>query len=81
MHKLIFQFFHWYYPKGRLWKEVASQASHLEWLGISDVWLPPPYKSSAGSNGVGYDVYDLLTWANLIRKARLKQSMEQKSNL
>ena len=31
----------------------------FEWLGISDVWLPPPYKSSAGSDGVGYDVYDL----------------------
>jgi len=59
MRKTIFQFFHWYYSKGRLWKDVVSQAPHLQWIGVSDVWLPPAYKSSAGSNGVGYDVYDL----------------------
>ena len=72
MRKLIFQFFHWYYPKGMLWKEVASQASHLEWLGISDVWLPPPYKSSAGSNGVGYDVYDLFDLGEFDQKGSVK---------
>ena len=59
MRKTIFQFFHWYYPAGKLWKDVAKQAAHLQWLGITDVWLPPAYKSSAGANGVGYDVYDL----------------------
>lgn len=56
----IFQFFHWYIPKeDKLWNHVASQADHLEFAGISHVWLPPAYKSSAGDNGVGYDVYDL----------------------
>lgn len=56
----IFQFFHWYFPKEKkLWNEVAKQAEHLSFTGISHVWLPPAYKSSAGDNGVGYDVYDL----------------------
>lgn len=56
----IFQFFHWYYPKEKnLWNEAAAQAAHLQFTGISHVWLPPAYKSSAGDNGVGYDVYDL----------------------
>jgi len=72
MRKTIFQFFHWYYPKGKLWKEVAKQAVHLQWLGISDVWLPPPYKSSAGSNGVGYDVYDLFDLGEFDQKGSVK---------
>lgn len=60
MSLTIFQFFHWYYPKEKkLWNEVVKQAEHLQFIGISHVWLPPAYKSSAGENGVGYDVYDL----------------------
>jgi alpha-amylase len=56
----IFQFFHWYYPKEKkLWNDAAAQAEHLQYIGISHVWLPPAYKASAGDNGVGYDVYDL----------------------
>lgn len=55
----IFQFFHWYYPKEKLWNDVAAQAEHLQYIGISHVWLPPAYKSSDGNNSVGYDVYDL----------------------
>ncbi|MEP6466180.1 MAG: alpha-amylase family glycosyl hydrolase, partial [Parafilimonas sp.] len=72
MRKTIFQFFHWYYPKGKLWKDVAEQASHLQWLGISDVWLPPAYKSSAGSDGVGYDVYDLFDLGEFDQKGSVK---------
>jgi alpha-amylase len=72
MHKLIFQFFHWYYPKGNLWKEVRDQAIHLQWLGVSDVWLPPPYKSAAGSDGVGYDVYDLFDLGEFDQKGSVK---------
>jgi alpha-amylase len=72
MRKTIFQFFHWYTPKGVLWKEVAEQASHLRWLGISDVWLPPSYKSSAGSDGVGYDVYDLFDLGEFDQKGAVK---------
>ena len=60
MPNTIFQFFHWYYPiEKKLWKDVVTQAEHLAWCGISHVWLPPACKSSAGINGVGYDVYDL----------------------
>jgi alpha-amylase len=72
MRKTIFQFFHWYYPKGKLWKQVMEQAHHLEWLGISDVWLPPPYKSSAGADGVGYDVYDLFDLGEFDQKGSVK---------
>jgi alpha-amylase len=81
MRKTIFQFFHWYTPKGILWKEVAEQASHLQWLGISDVWLPPPYKSSAGSNGVGYDVYDLFDLGEFDQKGSVKTKYGTKKQL
>lgn len=81
MRKTIFQFFHWYYPKGKLWKEVAEQAEHLQWIGITDVWLPPPYKSSAGANGVGYDVYDLFDLGEFDQKGSVKTRYGTKKQL
>lgn len=56
----LLQFFHWYYPEGsKLWPEVAERAEWLAQAGITDVWLPPAYKSSEGATGVGYATYDL----------------------
>lgn len=81
MRKTIFQFFHWYYPKGKLWKDVTNKASHLQWLGITDVWLPPAYKSSAGSDGVGYDVYDLFDLGEFDQKGSVKTKYGTKSQL
>ncbi|MCR6722114.1 MAG: alpha-amylase [Chitinophagaceae bacterium] len=56
----IFQFFHWYFPpEDQLWRKCAEQASDLEELGVSHVWLPPAYKSAKGNQETGYAVYDL----------------------
>jgi len=69
----IFQFFHWYYPiENKLWKEVAKQAEHLKFLGISHIWLPPACKSGAGINGVGYDVYDLFDLGEFNQKGTVR---------
>lgn len=58
--RTLLQFFHWYYPDGgKLWNEVAGKAESLAQMGITDVWLPPAYKGSAGGYSVGYDTYDL----------------------
>ena len=58
--RTLLQFFHWYYPDGgKLWSEVAEKAESLARMGITDVWLPPAYKGSAGGFSVGYDTYDL----------------------
>ncbi|HEY2726361.1 MAG TPA: alpha-amylase, partial [Parafilimonas sp.] len=81
MRKTIFQFFHWYYPKNQLWKEVLKQAMHLQWIGVSDVWLPPAYKSSAGSDGVGYDVYDLFDLGEFNQKGSVKTKYGTKHQL
>ncbi len=44
-NRTMIQFFHWYSPgNGILWKDFAGQVSYLAGLGITDAWLPPPYK-------------------------------------
>ncbi|MBK5144237.1 alpha-amylase [Budviciaceae bacterium BWR-B9] len=56
----LLQFFHWYYPDGgKLWPEATERAPELAELGITAVWLPPPYKGASGGYSVGYDSYDL----------------------
>ena len=58
--RTVLQAFHWYYPgDGRLWPDIEEKAALLADMGITDVWLPPAYKGSAGGHSVGYDVYDL----------------------
>ncbi|MCR5608791.1 MAG: alpha-amylase [Lachnospiraceae bacterium] len=45
--------------KGTHWTTLASQAPSLSQAGITAFWLPPAYKGDAGTNDVGYGVYDL----------------------
>ena len=40
-------------------KILQGRISYLAGLGITDAWLPPPYKGGNGAGSVGYDVYDL----------------------
>lgn len=59
-NRTFIQFFHWYSQgNGVLWKDFSNQTSYLSSLGITDAWLPPPYKGGSGGTSVGYDVYDL----------------------
>ncbi len=59
----MMQYFHWYYGSNDaapdLWEQVTRQADELSDLGISALWLPPPYKGAAGRHDVGYGIYDL----------------------
>lgn len=56
----MMQYFEWYLPSdSTLWGNLTKDAKHLESLGITSVWLPPAYKGCAGTNDVGYSVYDL----------------------
>ena len=63
---------------GKMWQR---RREHLQWLGISDVWLPPAYKSSAGSDGVGYDVYDLFDLGEFDQKGSVKTKYGTKDQL
>ncbi|MFC4163408.1 alpha-amylase [Epilithonimonas zeae] len=58
MNGVIIQFFHWYHP-GNLWNEFTAKAEELKNLGFTAVWFPPAVKCAGGTDGRGYDVYDL----------------------
>ena len=58
MNGVIIQFFHWYHP-GNLWNEFIGKAEELKNLGFTAVWFPPAIKCAGGTEGRGYDVYDL----------------------
>ena len=59
-NQTLMQYFHWYCnTEDKLWVKASDQAAELNKIGITGVWLPPAYKSTEGSNSVGYDCYDL----------------------
>ena len=56
----IIQYFHWYLPNdGKLWKQIQEESPRLAAMGITDMWLPPAHKGTAGGDSIGYDVYDI----------------------
>ena len=59
-NETMMQYFEWYLPPDcSLWKEIIKNATGLENLGITYIWLPPAYKGAGGKYDVGYGVYDL----------------------
>lgn len=70
---VMMQFFHWYTEgNGKFWKHLKEEASTLADKGITALWLPPAFKASAGSNSVGYDIYDLFDLGEFDQKSSLK---------
>lgn len=73
MNQTIFQFFHWYYStEGNLWQHAAQEAKRLASLGITQVWLPPAYKSALGADEPGYAVYDLYDLGEFDQKGSVR---------
>ncbi|RYY55008.1 MAG: alpha-amylase [Chitinophagaceae bacterium] len=73
MNKTLFQFFHWYYsPEGDLWNHAKDMAPGLAALGVTDVWLPPAYKSADGVHEPGYAVYDLYDLGEFNQKGTVR---------
>lgn len=69
----LFQFFHWYYhPEGNLWQHAAAEAANLAKLGVTQVWLPPAYKSAKGLDEPGYAVYDLYDLGEFDQKGTVR---------
>ena len=57
---LMLQAFSWYLPSdGQHWRRLAQMAPRLREEGFTSVWMPPAYKGQAGTEDVGYGVYDL----------------------
>lgn len=59
---VMLQAFYWNVPQetpaGSWWKNLEQKADELATAGFTAVWLPPPYKGAAGTEDVGYGVYD-----------------------
>jgi alpha-amylase len=72
----MMQYFHWYYGSAEaapdLWEQVARQAGALSELGISALWLPPPFKGAAGRHDVGYGIYDLYDLGEFEQKGSVR---------
>ncbi|MFM7285763.1 MAG: alpha-amylase, partial [Cyanobium sp.] len=59
LNGVLLQAFHWYTPAdGGHWRRLEQQAHALAQAGITALWLPPAGKGLAGSNDVGYGIYD-----------------------
>lgn len=72
-NETIFQFFHWYYStEGNLWIHAKEQAARLASLGVTQVWLPPAYKSARGADEPGYAVYDLYDLGEFDQKGTVR---------
>ncbi len=73
MNETLFQFYHWYIsPENNLWQQAAAEAAHLASLGITQVWLPPAYKSAKGQYEPGYAVYDLYDLGEFDQKGSVR---------
>jgi alpha-amylase len=82
MQRTLLQFFHWYTQDGGgLWKEVVEKAESLAAIGITDIWLPPAYKGSAGGFSVGYDTYDLFDLGEFDQKGTVATKYGDKAAL
>lgn len=70
---VMIQYFEWNLPSdGTLWKNVVGHAQELRDVGITAVWLPPPYKGMSGKDDVGYGVYDLYDLGEFDQKGTVR---------
>jgi alpha-amylase len=69
---VMMQYFHWYLPTGgKLWNQLATDATELAAAGFTALWLPPAYKGSNGGYDVGYAVYDLFDLGEFDQKGSI----------
>ncbi|CAK5272794.1 unnamed protein product, partial [Mycena citricolor] len=59
MNYTMLQAFEWYSEGGgKHWKTITERVPEFASMGLTALWLPPPTKA-AGTESVGYDIYDL----------------------
>ena len=79
---VMMQFFHWYTkPDGKLWSELKENSAKLAEIGITAVWIPPPYKGNQGGSDVGYAVYDMYDLGEFDQKGSVRTKYGTKDEL
>ncbi len=69
---VLFQYFEWNLPAdGRLWEQLARDASHLAEIGVTAVWIPPAYKADEQADE-GYATYDLYDFGEFDQKGGVR---------
>ena len=59
-NKTLFQAWEWNVPADQKhYQRLLGALDSFNNIGITTIWLPPACKAAAGSNGNGYDIYDL----------------------
>lgn len=69
---VMMQYFEWNLPhEGQLWKHLKEDATHLQQMGITAVWIPPAYKAS-NQDDQGYSAYDLYDLGEFDQKGTIR---------
>ncbi|KXN70320.1 glycoside hydrolase family 13 protein [Conidiobolus coronatus NRRL 28638] len=77
----LLQFFEWHLPNtGTHWNTLGEQCKELSDLGITNIWIPPPYKGGSNSD-VGYGVYDHWDLGEFYQKGSTRTKYGTKSEL
>jgi alpha-amylase len=67
---VMLQAFHWYLSNdGKHWQRLKEDAAALAAAGFTSLWIPPATKGAAGTNDVGYAVYDLFDLGEFVAGA------------
>ena len=79
INKTMMQYFEWYLKSDcNLWNNIRLQASYLETIGITTIWLPPAYKCAGGKEDTGYGVYDLYDLGEFNQKCSIETKYGKK---
>ncbi|KAG0268046.1 hypothetical protein DFQ27_007675 [Actinomortierella ambigua] len=77
----MFQFFEWYTPADhKHWIRLKEQAPILDSLGLSAIWIPPPFKGMSKQD-VGYAPYDLWDFGEFDQKGQVPTKYGTKAEL
>ncbi len=77
----LMQYFEWYLPNdGGHWDRLQSDADHLQDMGITAVWISPPYKGTS-QHDVGYGAYDLYDLGEFDQKGTIRTKYGTKQQL
>lgn len=77
----MMQYFEWNLPNdGQFWNKLKEDATHLEEIGVTAVWIPPAYKGKE-QNDVGYGTYDLFDLGEFDQKNTVRTKYGTKQEL
>jgi alpha-amylase len=78
----LLQAFEWNVPPdGTHWSRLLNALPQLKAIGVSNIWIPPACKASAGPEGNGYDIYDLYDLGEFDQKGGVRTKWGSKEQL